>query len=583
MGRDITLDARGGGASSYEGIHGVLELTPTMMRYDGAVLVLPATKSFGVNNGKATLIDVAASPDGPEPAWAYIVTIRDSLTGRAWTETVGVPDGDGTINFTDLPRFTTTVPPEMSRGELQSFYDSTRENMELAVQAAHQAQAPTDEMNQTLLNDPLSLTAQAVGASIESEVAPVSASVDGASDPLAHLHHVDVFLSVIARPEAGYFAQAMSANESEGHLYIAFLATIGSERKIRIQRWDVATSTKVDESTATTSYINAGTEGIAWFRNSSGQLCFIIRGGTAGFEYQIFNYETGAIGSPITIQGAHKSAQEGNYFFTCSSGSAANGVDAVYVYDWESIKAGTPTLVQTIRLDIMPYPTKVQSFTVNNGYIILSHGAHKENAWVSVYDMNGRFVRIFGISPEQMLELGQIVKPDLNSLVNHESEGATVWKGQLLTGHALWNDDDTTNGPFVVLRHNVPSGKRLKTKTHVPTNPWTLLALSSGVTTGGTHPPAVIRDSTMVTLEGIVSGLSGGANVQIGSFDSKYAPRQTLRYTCPVIGASGYTASITISTGGVVTLAGTNHPSAASAPTTLQYQISHMWRAKPSV
>src|SRR5690606_32338211 len=183
-----------------------------------------------------------------------------------------------------------------------------------------------------------------------------------------------------------------------------------------------------------------------------------------------------------------------------------------------------------------------QSFTVNNGYIILSHGAHKENAWVSVYDMNGRFVRIFGITPEQMLELGQIVKPDLNSLVNHESEGATVWKGQLLTGHALWNDDDTAYGPFVVLRHNVPSGKRLKAKTHVPSSPWTLLTLASGVTTGGTYPPAVIRDSMMVTLEGIVSGLTGSATVQIGSFDSKYAPRQTLRYTCPVIGASGYTA-----------------------------------------
>lgn len=441
---------------------------------------------------------------------------------------------------------------------------------------------PTDAAIAQALATDGTATRMGIMGAIEGQVLPVQSSVNHASDPLAHLNHVEVFLSVVARPAEGYFAQAMSVNEAEGHIYIAFLATLGSERKIRVQVWDAEDKIMVRENTATTPYINAGTEGLPWFRNNQAELCFIVRGGSAGFEYQVFNFDTGTIGSLVTILGAHKSAQAGAFFYTCSSGSAANGVDTVYVYDWESIKAGIPVLVRAIKLDINPYPSKVQGFTVNNGYILFNHGAHKESAWVSAYDMNGRYIRMFGVTPEDMLAVGQTVDPTLASVVNHEAEGAAVWGGQLLTGHALWNDNNTAAGPFIVLRHNVPSGRRLDPVTHVPQNPWAALTLSSGVTTGGSFPPAVIRDGNMVTLEAIVSGLSSGAGVTIGSFDSKYAPRQTLRYTCPVIGAAGNVANITISTGGVITLAGTDHPLASSSPGALQYQLSTVWRATPA-
>lgn len=580
MGRNIRLDVRVGGASRREGIYGVIELVPTMMRRDGSILVLPYPDPVGVNKGQALLEDVAPSPDGPEPAWAYVATIRDNRTGRGFSEIVGVPEGTGELNFSELPRFTTTVPPEMSREALQSFYESTHESMERAEVAAAAAEAPTDEMNRNLLEDPESLTAGAVGAAIAGKVQPVATAVSEASDPLAHLNHVEVFMSVIARPIPGYFPQAFSVNEDEGHLYIAFLATISGQRKILIQVWDPAMGTMVSQSEATTSYTNAGTEGLAWFRNELDQLCFIIRGGSGGLEYQVFNFDTGAVGTPVTLLGAHKSAQEGDYFYTCSSGSAPNGVDTVYVYDWASIKAEAPVLVRLIKLDINPYPTKAQSFTVNNGYLLFSHGAHKESAWVSVYNMAGRFVRMFGITSEQMLGLGQLVDPSLGSLVNHESEGAAVWRGQLLTGHALWNDDSTATGPFIVLRHNVPSGRRLSPRAHIPANPWAAVTIEPELVVTEASRPEVTRDGPISTLEGIVSGLPGGTNVRIGTFAKEYGPRRTHRYTCPALGGTGaYTADIVISVGGLITLLGTNHPSAATAPKTVQYQINSTWRS----
>lgn len=424
---------------------------------------------------------------------------------------------------------------------------------------------------------PGTTTHTAIGAQVQ----PVANAVSEASDPLAHLNHVAVFMSVVARPIPGYFAQAFSVNETEGHVYIAFLAAIGAERKILVQIWDPATKTLVGQNTATTTYIAAGTEGLAWFRNGLGQLCFIVRGGEGGLEYQVFNFDTGAVGSPIPILGAHKSAQNGVYFYTCSSGSAANGVDTVYVYDWASIQAGVPVLLRSIKLDINPYPSKVQSFTVNNGYLIFSHGAHKEPAWVSVYNMAGRFVRMFGITQEQMLGLGQLVDPSLGSLVNHESEGAAVWRGQLLTGHALWNDDSTATGPFVILRHNVPSGRRLSPRDHVPGNPWTTVTMEPNLVVTEASRPEIIRDGSLSTLEGLVSGLPSGTNVRIGTVAKEYGPRRTHRYTCTAMvnGAGSYNANIVISAGGIITMLGTNHPAAVTAPETVQYQIDSSWRA----
>lgn len=104
MGRIINLDARKGGASTSGIVIGSVEAEPTVMRKSGSVLVLPYPEPFGLSNGKAEL-DLAPSPDGGSPAWAYKVTIRDEITGRSVTEYVAVPDGEGPISYTDLPRF----------------------------------------------------------------------------------------------------------------------------------------------------------------------------------------------------------------------------------------------------------------------------------------------------------------------------------------------------------------------------------------------------------------------------------------------------------------------------------------------
>lgn len=161
MGRIVNLDLRKGGASAQDILFGEVEVQPTMLRHDGAVTVLPAPTQAGLSAGLASL-DLAVSPDGPEPEWAYKVVIRDFQTGRAWSELVGVPAGATPLPYPDLPRFTTAIPAEVTATMMQNWADTAKGGAEEAVAAADRAEAPTDQMAQNLINDAASLTGTAL-------------------------------------------------------------------------------------------------------------------------------------------------------------------------------------------------------------------------------------------------------------------------------------------------------------------------------------------------------------------------------------------------------------------------------------
>lgn len=110
MPRTLTFDFRRGGGSPVEFLYGEVSLEPTSMFNSGTSVVLPTATKFPLVNGVATAAEVAESPAGPIPAWAYKVTVRDSQTGRAWGRIVGVPAGAGAVNFKDLPAFDQVAP-----------------------------------------------------------------------------------------------------------------------------------------------------------------------------------------------------------------------------------------------------------------------------------------------------------------------------------------------------------------------------------------------------------------------------------------------------------------------------------------
>ena len=173
MGRPVSFDFTTGGGSPEEFLMGTVHLEPTLMHTIGTTVVLPdAPYPVKLVNGKAVHPDVAISPAGPEPEWAYKVTIENELTGKAWSEFRGVPSGTTQIAYKELPLFVTTIPPETTAGMMQNWADTTETNAARSEAAADRAEAPTDQMNKTLIENPDSLTYGALTGAIGEGLSP---------------------------------------------------------------------------------------------------------------------------------------------------------------------------------------------------------------------------------------------------------------------------------------------------------------------------------------------------------------------------------------------------------------------------
>lgn len=192
MGRNIEIDARLGGGAAHEILFGEVTIEATAMHGDTTKTVFPGPKTYGISNGLAVLENVDVSPDGPEPAWAYRMTFRDHQSGRGWSEMVGVPTGTTPVKYPALPRFTTAVPPETTKAELQNWVATTESAKNTAVAAAAEATAPTDEMVAAKINTPGSATKTALSAAIGD-------SVDGAQ------RHSRISVDTLVAPRAATF------------------------------------------------------------------------------------------------------------------------------------------------------------------------------------------------------------------------------------------------------------------------------------------------------------------------------------------------------------------------------------------
>lgn len=209
MGRDITFDFAAGGGSDDDFIIGSITLEPTMVHEVGTRVVLPAPRSTGISAGVGVINDVAVSPDGPEPAWAYRATAYDSVSGRKHSWFVGVPSGTAPIAFSNLPVFITTIPPETTPGMMQNWADTAQDGARRAEEAADRAEAPTDLMVSNLVNNESSLAKTALngkfvragsgGLLVDVKAPPFNAKGDGVTDDY------DAITSAIATGKVVYF------------------------------------------------------------------------------------------------------------------------------------------------------------------------------------------------------------------------------------------------------------------------------------------------------------------------------------------------------------------------------------------
>lgn len=295
---------------------------------------------------------------------------------------------------------------------------------------------------------------------IEKQVTPVIDMIDTASDPTAYLNRISGFAVVPARPAGTLWPQAFSVNEAEGHFYVAYSGSLdsGASSTTRITTFDL-TGRELHYK----QFVNdSGTssEGLVFWRNGLEQLCFAVRPANSGRGYAIFNYDTSTLGPVIPLPGGnYKSAVAGDFFYTVNSNDSTNGFNQVYVYTLSSIKAGVPELVETIYLEARNKMEKVQSFTVNGGYIIFNHGASKGNILMSAYNLNGRLVTAFTLNKEDYADAVNATYPGMikdRTYYRHESEGAWVYKGKTLTGHVI--DNNSNDYRFVISAHNSING-----------------------------------------------------------------------------------------------------------------------------
>lgn len=210
MGRPVSFDFTTGGGSPEEFLMGVVYLEPTLMHTIGSTVVLPdAPYPVKLVNGKAVHPNVAVSPAGPEPAWAYRVTIKNELTGKSWSEFRGVPTGTTQIAYKDLTKFVTTIPPQTTAGMMQNWADTAQDGAERAEAAADRAEAPTDLMVSNLVNNDASLSKRALdgkfvragsgGLLVDVKAPPFNAKGDGVTDDY------DAITAAIATGKVVYF------------------------------------------------------------------------------------------------------------------------------------------------------------------------------------------------------------------------------------------------------------------------------------------------------------------------------------------------------------------------------------------
>ena len=377
---------------------------------------------------------------------------------------------------------------------------------------------------------PLRAQLDAVPEQIENAVRPVATAVSAASDPVAYINSLKLFIKLPARPAGTLlWPQAFSVDAEASRIYVIYSGSVTTGSPIaRIAIYDLS-GTLISQRDVPVSS-GTSSEGAPWFRNAAGQLCFLLRPATNGVGYAIYNYDTQTLGPTIALPGGnYKSAVWGDYLYTCDANDSTNGVGRVFVWNWESVKAEQPVLVETITLESRNMMEKVQSFTVNAGSIIFSHGPSKGNIFISAYTHTGKLQTAFQFSKADFARALNDGAPGTIKNVDsyrHESEGAAVYGGKLLTGHIV--DNNSSDYVFCIVSHNELSGRNVKP-----------LAIPMGYDTGWFTPtlapgilpytesgaPRIRREGNRVWVDGAIKGIPG-------------APSDTVVMSAPGFGPS---------------------------------------------
>lgn len=373
--------------------------------------------------------------------------------------------------------------------------------------------------------------------------------LESAADPLAHLNSISVLCSWQTRdPGTATFPQGMNINAEAGEIYVTNQDS-GTLLRIDVRRMDG--TLKSSRNVTITS--GAFTEALPYWYNGAGDLCFFIRTGagnnpTIGHHtYNIYNYTQGSLGPQIPIQGAVKADVDGDYMIT--SDIWTNTISKVWVYDWASVKAGTPQLVNTINLAVSGETVaKNQGIVLNGGYIFLLQGAANTSPTITVYNVAGQLVNIYGVTTRDFaLALNRSVPGTIANINSYayENEGGCKYQGKLATLEVVNNGPEMTTSRTLVVLHNQPGGASMPVNlrpSYVHDTGWVNLELINGaVTYGADTIPRIRRIGNEIYLEGAVKGVTAG-NTDVAVIPDDLLPAFNRQYV-QAFGGGGATAS----------------------------------------
>ncbi|MGY2747198.1 hypothetical protein [Arthrobacter sp. UYCu723] len=459
----------------------------------------------------------------------------------------------GTFAAARLPAATTSAAGSMSAADKAKLDAATASSSGVNQVVTRNGSGTSAFAYVILDNDPTTSTHGARKGYVDAATAANKTALADASDPLAYLNSISVICSWDTRPAGSEatFSQGVSINDAAQEIYVANQG--GTLLRIDVRNMDGTLKSTKSVTTANGAY----TEGMPWFYNGSGQLCFFIRTGVAATEstYNIYNYTLGTLGPQIAIKGLWKADVQGDSLITTDARNET--IKTIFVYDWPSVQAGTPVLKSTIYVETSnETAAKNQGLVINGGYIFILQGAGGTSPTITVYNLAGRVVTIQQYGKAEFGAALNSAKPGLiTDLVNYtyENEAGCTYRGKLVSMDVVNSTTDIVTSKTVLTLHNVANGVRIKAGT-VPTayvhdTGWVDLALlGTAVTYGGDTIPRIRRIGNQIYMQGAIKGLTA-ADVDVATIPAEFLPQYNLQFV-QIFGSTGQCATWQITAAG---------------------------------
>lgn len=237
------------------------------------------------------------------------------------------------------------------------------------------------------------------------------------------------------------FVQGLVVVQERDELYV--IRKDGSLANSNITRYKFSTLEKIDYRVVKLNSNSAYNEGLPYFINESGDVCFILRTSYDQLAC-VYNYQSDYKHKDMVLPGSSKHGTDRSKKYYYTNFGDATETFGVYLYDFESVKAMNPKLIRTIRFDLsVTYDEKVQSIAMVNNHFVLTQG--KTQPKITTLNMNGSPVKSVSLSKQGMQDMLAETLEDksLNySPVKYEAEGSGVFLGKdgneyLLQMHVL--------------------------------------------------------------------------------------------------------------------------------------------------